>query len=83
MKRPVFVSQLWPRDVDILIDVVPDFYVVFRELLSGLQNLLVQLSLSKRKFSNHEFKISIFSLFHLYQPQSLTSHGVRQSTMTV
>lgn len=58
----IFVSQLWPRDVDILIGIVPEFCVVFGEQLSSFQNLLVQLSLAKRKLSNHEFKMStIFS----------------------
>jgi hypothetical protein len=58
----IFVSRLWPRDVDSLIGIVPEFCVVFREQLLSLQNLLVQLSLAKRKLSNHQFKISaIFS----------------------
>ena len=44
----IFVSQLWPRDVDVVIGIVPEFCVVFIEESSGLQNLLVQLSLDKR-----------------------------------
>jgi len=81
----IFVSQLWPHDVDILIGIVPEFCVVFREQLPGLQNLLVQLSLAKLKLSSHEFKIS--TIFSFIPALSATVfdfiYRVRQSNMTV
>jgi hypothetical protein len=74
----IFVSRLWPRDVDILTGIVPEFYVVFREQLPSLKNFLVQLSLAKRKLSNHEFKIS--TLFSFTPALSATVFDFIQSS---